>query len=190
MRATSNEMNWLFNDVTPVLAVSALLEVVLIFALLRSGNKRLLFIIIGIAVVCAGCVLIESLVETEKERVEKAIEKTRQAILTNDLQQVLRTIDPDSRKLQSMADRYLSRFAVRSIKITEGPHLRFFTKTVPPYATVTLNARFDFDPSKGALAYRGGVVRVDAELRQFSGGWKWTDAKFSSPLTSTRNRIP
>ena len=183
-------MNWLFEDVTPLLAVAALLEVVLIFALLRSGEKRLLFVIIGVAIVCSVGVVIETVVETEKERVEKAIEKTRQAILTNDLQRVLQTIGPESRRLQSMADRYLARFTVRAIKITEGPQLRFLQNAVPPSVAVTLNARFDFDPSKGTLAYRGGVVRVEGKLRQFSSGWKWTDAEFSNPLSSTRNRVP
>ncbi|MEC7502167.1 MAG: hypothetical protein VX970_10585, partial [Planctomycetota bacterium] len=69
-------MSWLFEDVTPVLTVAALIEFALIVALFRSGDKRLLFGIIGVAVVCGGCVVIETIVETENERVEKAIEKT------------------------------------------------------------------------------------------------------------------
>ncbi|MEC7696882.1 MAG: hypothetical protein VYA11_07280, partial [Planctomycetota bacterium] len=117
-------MSWLFEDVTPVLAVAALVEFAFIVALLRSGDKRMLFGIIGVAIVCGACVVIETIVETENERVEKAIEKTRQAILTNDLQQVLQTIAPESGKLQSIADRYLKQFTVRAIKITEGPQFR------------------------------------------------------------------
>ena len=183
-------MTWLFEDVTPLLSVAALLEVVLIFALLRSGERRLLFFITGVAIVCSVSVVIEAVVETEKERVEEAIEKTRQAVLTNDLQQVLQTIGPESRRLQSMANHYLARFTVQDIKITDGPQLRFFQNAVPPSVDVTLNARFDFDPMKGTLAYRGGVIRVDGELRLFSNGWRWTDAEFSNPLSSTRNRVP
>ena len=172
-------MTWLFEDVTPLLSVAALLEVVLIFALLRSGERRLLFFITGVAIVCSVSVVIEAVVETEKERVEEAIEKTRQAVLTN-----------ESRRLQSMANHYLARFTVQDIKITDGPQLRFLQNAVPPSVDVTLNARFDFDPRKGTLAYRGGVIRVDGELRLFSNGWRWTDAEFSNPLSSTRNRVP
>ena len=63
-------MSWLFEDVTPVLAVAALIEFAFIVALLRSGDKRLLFGIIGVAIVCGACVVIETIVETENERVE------------------------------------------------------------------------------------------------------------------------
>ena len=183
-------MSWLFEDVTPLLAVAALIEFAFIVALLRSGDKRMLFGVIGVAIVCGACVVIETIVETENERVEKAIEKTRQAILTNDLQQVLQTIAPESGKLQSIADRYLAQFTVRAIKITEGPELTFFTNTDPSSVAVVLNARFDFDPSKGMPAYRGGVVRVVGRLRRFSTDWKWTEAEFSNPLSRARNSLP
>jgi hypothetical protein len=176
-------MSWLFEDSTPVLAVTAIIEIVLIFALIRSGERRFIYILIGVAAVCGLCVVIESVVETERERIEQAIEQTRQAVLTNKLEEVFRTIAPESRSLQSKAKRYLGQFFVRDIKITDGPHITVFTKTSPPAASVTIKARFDLEPKQGTLAYGSGFVRVKGRLIKGKTDWQWTEATFSSPLS-------
>ena len=176
-------MSWLFEDSTPVLAVAALVEIVLLFGLFRSGEKKLLYGIFSVAFVCGVCVVIEVVVETEQERIEQTIEQTRQAVLTNELEKVFRTIAPESRNLQSKAKRYFGQFFVRDIKITDGPHITLLTKTNPPSASVTLKARFDLKPKQGTLAYGGGLVRVEGHLRQAETDWQWTEATFLNPLS-------
>jgi hypothetical protein len=176
-------MSWLFEDSTPVLAVAALVEIVFLFGFFRSGEKKILYGMFGVAIVCGVCVVIEAVVETEQERIEQTVEQTRQAVLTNQLEQVFRTIAPESLDLQSKAKRYLGQFFVRDIKITDGPHVSLFTKTSPPSASVTLKARFDLEPKKGTLAYGSGLVRVEGRLRKVQTDWQWTEATFLNPLT-------
>ena len=176
-------MSWLFDDSTSVLAVTVLVEIILIVALLRSGKTSLLYAALVVAVACGACVAIELMVETDRERIEQVIEQTRSAVLANDREQVLDLIAPGSLKLRTPAARYLAQFFVRGVKITDGPHITLFVKTAPLSASVALNARLDLEPKKGPLAYRAGLLRVEARLEETPAGWRWTEAAFSSPLS-------
>ena len=170
-------MSWLFEDATPVLTVSALFEVVLIFALFRSGEKKLLLIILGVAVACGIGVVIEAVVETDRERIEQFLEKTRQAVLTNDLQQVLPTIAPYSPALQSKAERYLGQFTVLKIKITEGPRITMHHGSTAISSSLDFIARFELDRRAGPIVHRTVLVRIAARLKETPEGWRWTEAQ-------------
>ena len=89
-------MSWLFEDSTSVLAVTVLVEIILIVALLRSGKTSLLYVVLVVAVACGACVAIELMVETDRERIERVIEQTRSAVLANDREQVFHLIAPES----------------------------------------------------------------------------------------------
>ena len=176
-------MSWLFEDSTSVLAVTVLVEIILIVALLRSGKTSLLYVVLVVAVACGACVAIELMVETDRERIERVIEQTRSAVLANDREQVFHLIAPESPNLRSQAARYLAQYLFSGIKITDGPHVTLFVNTTPLSASVALNARLDLEPKKGPLAYRAGLLRVEARLEETPAGWRWTEAAFSSPLS-------
>ena len=176
-------MSWLFEDSTSVLAVTVLVEIILIVALLRSGKTSLLYVVLVVAVACSACVAIELMVETDRERIEQVIEQTRSAVLANDREQVFHLIAPESRNLRSEAARSLAQYLFSGIKITDGPQIVLYPMTTPPSASVAAVARLDLKAKKGPLAYRGSLLRVEARLKETPAGWRWTEAAFSSPLS-------
>jgi hypothetical protein len=120
-------------------------------------------------------------VETDRERIEQFLEKTRQAVLTNDLQQVLPTIARDSLALQSKAKRYLGQFTVSQIKITKGPHITMHRNSTELSSDLDFVVKFELDRGAGPMPHRNtAIVRIVAHLMEIPEGWRWTEAQLES----------
>ena len=175
-------MSWLFEDSTPVLVITSLLEMMLVVALLRTGQRRFLTAILLTGALAGTCVAIEWFVETEREQLARVVEQTRQAVLTNDREQIFLWIDPDSSILRKEVAGYLAQYELKAIKITNGPEITVH-HTDPMVADVRVTARIDLAGKATTIAYTSVLLRVEARAAQTSAGWRWTEARFAHPLS-------
>ena len=176
-------MNWILEDSTPVLAITAFAEIILIAALLRTGKGWFLYAIFIVAAVGGGCFLIDWIVETDRERVAEVVDQTRQAALTNEPDQVFLWIASDALPLRSEVARDLAQFQIRAIKITDGPHITLHRHTAPPVADVKLTARIDLKGKAATLSRSSILLRAEARARRTPEGWRWTEARLAHPLS-------
>ena len=175
-------MSWLFEDSTPVLVITSLLEMMFVVALLRTGQRRFLTAIVLAGVLAGTCIAIEWLVETEREQLARVVEQTRQAVLTNDRGQVFLWIEPDSSVLRKEVAGHLAQYEIRAIKITNGPEITVHY-TDPMVADVRLTARIDLKGKATTLAHTSVLLRIESQAERTPAGWRWTEARFAHPLS-------
>ena len=66
-------MTWLVEDPTPTLVAAALIEAVLVLALVKTGRGVLLWAVGGVALLAVALLALEWLVVTDKEKVEETL---------------------------------------------------------------------------------------------------------------------
>jgi hypothetical protein len=70
--------------------------------------------------------VIDMLVETERERIDRTIHLMAGSVRQNDIDGLLRYIDPDSKNLVEWVKREFSRYRIRMCNITGSPSISFF----------------------------------------------------------------
>ncbi len=92
----SAPITWFTEDPTPILIVGGLTLAVLLVMVLKTGQGLYLFIMAGVAAFMGLAVLIDKLVVTDREMVEKVIYDAAAAAEQNKLEQVASYISPSA----------------------------------------------------------------------------------------------
>jgi hypothetical protein len=163
-------MNWFVEDSTPVLVWGAILEALLIFALVKSGRVWLLYAMAGVALVVGAIVWHEKHTITDAKQIRATLYEAAEAMERNNLPAVLEFISPSASALRQQA-----RGISGTVKLDEV-HLgdlkiqvnRFHT---PPTATVDFFVRVSGADRTGNFPFGNFLQRAQVTLQLENGRW-------------------
>src|ERR1700722_18804569 len=112
-------MTWFTEDSTPFLVIGVIAEALLVLALVKTSNLKLLYAMLGIVVVVGAIVWIEKHTITDTKRVRAALEIAATAMEHNDLAALQDCIAPQSLELRNQAARVLQMAKFQSVTTSQ-----------------------------------------------------------------------
>lgn len=158
----------------PILLIGIAVEAVLAIMLLRSGQGRILWAMIGAGALILGGLGIERLVVTERELVEQTLDTAVSAVRTNNLNALLACISPTAPKTQGDARMVLGLAEFSRAKISEV-EITINRLTSPPSAKATFLAAGEARDRRTGDWAGSFARRVTVELRKENGRWMLCD---------------
>jgi len=180
-------LSWLFEDPTTVIVAGVLIEGLLAVALVKSGRGLLALPMLLVALVMGLVVLVERLVVTDREQIEEVLDGVTAALMANDLEGVLRHIDPAAAGMRAQV-----RAAVSEARITDA---RIYDLQVevdhharPPVAQADFTGRVKGNyRGQGPAAGEGMLLRrFTVDFHLVDGHWRMTGYEDRGPLGGHR----
>jgi hypothetical protein len=158
----------------PSLLIGIAVEAALGLALLRSGQGKWLWAMLGVGVVVVGGLLAEHFVVTDRKLIARTLDAAAAAVEANNLPRLLDCISPDARRARADSRRLLGRYRFSTGRIY-GLDIKINRYTSPWTAKVHFLAFGEAEDRQG-LVPRGGYSRgVDVELRRENDRWLVSD---------------
>lgn len=155
-------MSWLFEDPTTMIVAGTLIECLLAVALVKSGRAILVVPILAVLALIGLGVLIERLVVTEAEQIEATLAGVADALEANDVEAVLRHIDPAASGLRSEVKSRMPQMRITDARVYDLV-VRVNRYSSPPTAEADFTGRL-----KGRFRGEGGAGREGLVLRNFT----------------------
>ena len=183
-------MMWLLEEPMVICFVAILLLVPLVIAFVQTGRLGVLFATMGVLLIVVGLLVVEYVVVTEKESVEIALNKISFDLMSNDLDAILRHVDPLATKIVQRAKTYLPRVEIHDVKITsrvEVKMLRF--RGMRPKATAEFYGMIQgSDLGGGMQNYEYRRMFVVTMIRDQNTRWLVVDLQERNPISGERLR--
>ena len=158
----------------PFLLLGIVAEAVLGLVLLRSGQGKWLWAMVGVGVVAIGGLLAEHFVVTDRKLIAQTLDTAAAALQANNLPRLLDCISPGAQRVRTHSQRLLGRYHFRTSHIYDL-NIKINRYTSPPTAKVHFLA-FGEGEDRHGLIPRGGYSRgVEVELRWENDRWLVTD---------------
>jgi hypothetical protein len=155
-------VSWLFEDPTTMIVAGALIECLLVVALVKSGRAILVVPILAVLALMGLGVLIERLVVTEAEQVEGTLEGVADALEANGVEAVLRYIDPAAAELRSHVKSQMPQMRITDARVYDLV-VRVNRYSSPPTVQADFTGRL-----KGRFRGDGGAGGEGLVLRNFT----------------------
>ena len=149
----------------PILLIGIAAEAAMGVALLRSGQGKWLWAMLGVGVVVVGGLLAEHFVVTDRKLIARTLDTAAAAVAANNLPRLLDCISPEAQKPLTHSKRLLGRFVFKAGHIYDLD-IKINRLTSPPTAKAHFVAfgeasdRQGVIPISGYSARRGGRVAV------------------------------
>jgi hypothetical protein len=158
----------------PILLIGIAVEAVLAILLLRTGQGRLLFAMLGVGLLVVLGLLVEHFVVTDRKAIINTLDAAAAAVENNNAHGLLDCISPSADPIRSQSRRVLDRFEFRMARIHDL-QIVINRLTSPPTAKVTFRAVGSGRDRKGEIPYQGFAETVTVTLRQEQGRWVVAD---------------
>jgi hypothetical protein len=163
-------MSWLTEDSTPALVLGVIFEALLVLALVKSGQRWLLYAILGLGVAVGAIVWIEKHTLTDTKRVRATLETAAAAMERGDLPGVLDRIAPSAALLRQQAQMIAKQVEVRSVSLS-GLVVKVNRFNNPPTATADFTAFANIVDRTGMVPYNNVVRHLRLTLRWEHDRW-------------------
>ena len=163
-------MSWLTEDSTPALVLGVLFEAVLVLALVKSGQRWLLYAILGLGIVVGAIVWTEKHTLTDRKRVTATLETAAAAMEHNDLNGVLACIAPSALQLRQQAQIVAKQFEVHSVSLS-GLDVKVNRFNNPPSAVADFTAYANIVDRTGMIPYNTVSRHLRLTLRWEQDRW-------------------
>ena len=167
-------MSTLLEDPMPIIFLGIVVETLLAAALLNTRRGVILLAMLGVLVLVLAGVGLESLVVTEVERVEAALDGAADALEANDLARVLEHVASSADQTRGRAEQVLGMIEFNDVKI-HNLRITVNRLTSPPTAEAEFNGIFAFRDLTGQFARRGYAARFTIGLRLEGDRWLITN---------------
>jgi hypothetical protein len=154
----------------PAIFFGIIVEAILAVVLVRTGRGAVLWAMIGVLLLTLGGVLLEWLVETERERVESTLYGAAAAIEANDLPRLLDCISSSATPTRSRAQSVLNQFTFSEARLNDV-QVEINELTSPPTAKTKMIACFSLIERHGEFSYPNGRLAMTVTLRRENGRW-------------------
>jgi hypothetical protein len=162
--------NWFVEDSTPVLVWGAILEAVLIFALVKSGRLWLLYAMAGLALVVGAIVWHEKHTITDTKQIRSTLFQAAAAMERNDLPAVLNFISPTAPDLRRQANQISSTLKLDEVYLSVSK-IQVNRFNNPPSATVDFFVRVGGIDRSGNFPFANYMQRGQVTLRLENDRW-------------------
>ncbi len=163
-------MSWFVEDSTPVLVWGAILEAVLIFALVKSGRVWLLYVMAGLALVVGGIVWHEKHTITDTKQIRATLFQAAEAMERNNLPAVLEFISPTAPELRQKANQISLTFKLDEVHLADLK-IQVNRFNNPPTATADFFVRLGGVDRTGGFPFANVTRRVQVMLRLENERW-------------------
>ena len=154
----------------PILLIGIAVEAVLAVMLLRTGQGRLLWAMLGVGAVVLVGLVVERLVVTDREAVENTLDACVAAVKANDINRLSECISPTAPQVRAEARFVLGRVEVQKAAITDL-EITINRLTSPPTAKAKFRAIGAGRDRKGEFPYQGFAEFITVELRLEGDRW-------------------
>jgi len=163
-------MDWFIEDSTPLLVIGALVEALLVFALVQTGRPKLLYAMVGTALLVGGLVWHEKHTVTDKKRIDAVLHDAAAAVERNDPAGVQDCISPGATDLRAQVPRVLSQFKFNEVVIT-GLTIKVNRFNNPPSAIAEFMVRVNGSDKAGNFPYNNLLERLKVTLLLENDRW-------------------
>jgi hypothetical protein len=163
-------MNWLVEDSTPALVWGAIFEAGLIFALVKTGRRWLLYAMVGLALAVGGIVWHEKHTITDTKQIRATLYDAAAAMERNNLPAVLEFISPTAHELRAQANQISTTVKLDQVHLTD---LKIQVNRFhdPPTATADFFVRVSGAARAGNFPFANFMPRAQVTLRLENGRW-------------------
>jgi len=158
----------------PILLIGIAAEAVLAVLLLRTGQGRLLWAMLGVGLLVVLGLLVEHFVVTDRKAIIHTLDAAAAAVETNNLNGVLDCISPSAAPIRSQCHQAFDRFEFRMARIHDL-EIVINRLTSPATAKVTFRAVGNARDRRGEIPYQGFAETITVTLRQEQGRWLVAD---------------
>jgi len=121
----ANLMTWLFEEPLYIVATGLLLAAGCGWFWLQTGKRMLLQISLGCLLLTAVSVIIEQVVETDREQVSQTLHELAAAVESNDLSAVLAFIHPEAVEIRQRASAEMPIYTFEEVKVKQNLRVEF-----------------------------------------------------------------
>ncbi len=168
-------MSWFTEDSTPILVWGAVIEALLIFALVKTGRVVLLYVMVGVALLAGGIVWKEKHTVTDTKLLRAALYDAAKVVESNDPKNVLPFISPNAdRGQKEQILRYMGMLKFNEVHVW-GEEIQVNRFTAPPTATIEFSVRLNVEDRSASMPYNNALLRLKAtfELDHLEDGDHW-----------------
>lgn len=180
-------MTWLVEEPLYIAILGVLTTAFLFYAWTQTGYRWMLHAMFGAIGLTLGLLLLERMVDTEPELIEKAIHQIARDCETNDIDRILPHVYSGAPVTADEAKREFGRHVVSDVDIKQNLEVRLVPNESPPMAEVSFNVGLNVRERRaGGINY--GPVRLFVELtmRKEGGQWKVATYQYHEPTVSIR----
>ncbi|HEX4000700.1 MAG TPA: hypothetical protein VHX65_19280 [Pirellulales bacterium] len=163
-------MSWWVEDSTPVLVWGCIVEVILIFALVKSGRLWLLYAMAGLALLVGGIVWHEKHTITDTKQIRASLYQAAAEMERNNLPGVLQYISPTAPDLVRQAKSISSTFKLDEVHLT-NLKIQVNRFNHPPSATVDFFVRVSGADRAGNFPFANILQRAQVTMQLENGRW-------------------
>ena len=165
-------MTWLVEEPVYIGILGFVTLGFLIFAWTQTGYRWMLHAAAGVIALTVGLLVLERLVETEPEQIERTLHQIARDVQTNDLALVLSHVYSGAPETMAMARGEFPRYELSDVDIKRNVEIQLVEGDSPPRAEVSFNVALNVKERKGGMDY-GRIPRfVRVTLRKEEGQWK------------------
>jgi len=178
-------MTYLFENPWPGLALAVLVELALCILLVRGGRAWIIVAMVGVLFAAIALVVIERLVVTDKEEIEKSLDTIAGALEAHDAPAVLATLAPEFPR-RTEVEQALARFQVSQASVGRDVEVRFNPLMNPPTATAYFTGHLEGKDLRGQLPYEHLIRKFKVVFRR--DGDRWVIADYSDDGVTPRKK--
>jgi hypothetical protein len=171
-RLTAEELMtyYLVEDPTMFIFLGILIEAVLGIALFRTGRGFLIWIMLGVLVVCLTGIIGQRFIITERKRVVQTLDGIVVALEANDVEKTLTYLEPEAAHSRERARWALGRVEVQSASYRKLD-VQINMLTSPPTAKVQFFGLINYRDRRGEIPYNNYASNFTINLRKHGDRW-------------------
>lgn len=178
-------MTWLVEEPLYIAILGIIALAFIGFAWLQTGYRSLLHAAIGTAALTVGLLLLEYMVETEREQIESTIRRIGREVEQNRHDDVYSHVYSGAPETLATAKREFPRYKFSRVSIKRNFEVAIDQSANPLAATVTFNVRVDVKELSSGIEYHPAVF-VRLTMRKEEGEWKVATYAYEDPQTGLR----
>ncbi len=173
-------MTWILEEPIYILILGILTLAFLGFALMQTGYRGIFHAMLGVAALTVGLLILERMVETDKEQIESTLQTIARDVEANDLDAIYGHIYSGAPGILARAKREFPRYTFRHVKIKDNVEVVFENDHQPRKAVVTFNVVVDVRQGAFHHPHVPRFVRVTLLLEE--GHWRVAEYSHADPI--------
>ena len=175
-------MTLLLESPWPAIVFGVLAEAGLAIALLKTGQIRVVWMMLATALLCAGLVLLEFLVVTDREQIETTLDTIAERLVSDNPLSVVEFVSPSAAQLRSSARQALSEVAIEEARVLSDLEITVNRLKSPPTATARFSGRFRGRAKHAAFGHEFALLRFVVQFEYDQERWlvakcEWSQAR-------------
>ena len=168
-------MTWVLEEPIYIIILGVVLMLFLGYALMQTGYRALFHALLAVAALTVGLLILEQVVQTDKEQVEAALEEMARDVEANDHEAIFAHIYSGAPELLKRAKREVLQYTFEDVDIKNNVEIQFVEGERPRKALVSFNVVVDVDYM--GMHHRRAPSFIEVTLIMEDG--KWRVAEFS-----------